>query len=238
MLAIAILDDLPSNLARTRELVEQCLPAATQASFIQASSPADLAASLASGAQIDILVADIVMPDGQPSGIDTVERLFPAGCGTQIIYVSGYLDQAPEAYRTPHVYFLLKPIDPDKLREALKRAIAALGSGRPAMLRIKTGHKDRLINVASISYIESTLHKATVHCRSGNFETYVKLDDLHAQLPGGFTRCHRSFLVNLAYVASLEDSELTLHDGTTIPVSRRRARQTQRDLLAYLSSRG
>ena len=237
MTTIAILDDEQHSLTHIRSLVEQNLPSDVGATILEVSSPVELAA-LAAHTQVDILVADIVMPDGQPSGIDAVEQIFPDRCGTQIIYVSGYLEQAPEAYRTPHVYFLLKPIDSERMRDALARACSALQKARPAMLRVKSGHRDRLINIATISYIESNLHKATIHSRTGDFETYVRLDDLQQQLPTSFSRCHRSFLVNLAYAASLEDSELTLHDGTVIPVSRRRARQAQRDLLAYLSSQG
>lgn len=237
MITVAILDDEQQSLRRMHSLVEQNLPADIESTIFEVSSPTELA-EIASSTQVDILVADVVMPDGQPSGIDTVEQLFPERCDTQIIYMSGYLEQAPEVYRTPHVYFLMKPIDIEKLREALARACTSLQKTRPPMLQIKSGHHDRLINIASISYIESNLHKATVHCRTGNYVTYVRLDDLQQQLPASFSRCHRSFLVNLAYVASLEDNELMLHDGTVIPISRRRARQVQRDLLAYLSSKG
>ena len=42
---------------------------------------------------------------------------------------------------------------------------------------------------------------------------------------------------NLAYVRSLSESNLLLHDGTVIPTSRRRAKQAQRDMLAHLSAR-
>ena len=237
MITVAILDDEQQSLRRTHSLVEQSMPTGIESTIFEVSSPTELAA-LASSMQIDILVADIVMPDDQPSGIDAVEQLFPEQCDTQIIYMSGYLEQAPEVYRTPHVYFLMKPIDTERLREALERACTTLQKTRPPMLRIKSGHHDRLINTASISYIESNLHKATVHSRTGNYVTYVRLDDLQQQLPASFTRCHRSFLVNLAYVTSLEDNELVLHDGTAIPISRRRARQVQRDMLAYLSSQG
>ena len=193
---------------------------------------------VAVGVQIDILVSDVTMPEGQPSGIDMVQRLFPQGCATQVIYMSGYLEQATEVYRTSHVYFLLKPLDPEKLRDALRRAYEALPGARPAMLRIKTGHQERLLNASAISYLESALHKVRVHCGAQTYETYARLDDLQDRLPQTFSRCHRSFLVNLAYVSRLERDELLLHDGTQIPVSRRRARQVQRDLLRHLATQG
>lgn len=237
MINIAILDDEQYNLRRTRSLVEQNLPNGIEASIFEASSPDELG-DLAAHTQIDILITDIVMPDGQPNGIEMVERLFPEQSGTQVIYVSGYLQLAPETYRTPHVYFLLKPIDPNKMRDALARACTAVQKAQPAMLQVKSGYRDRLINIATIRYVESSLHKATIHTWSGDFETYTRLDELQSKLPSNFSRCHRSYLVNLSCIVSLKDTQLTLNDGTIIPVSRRRFQQTRHDLLEYLSSRG
>ncbi|MBR3318266.1 MAG: response regulator transcription factor [Atopobiaceae bacterium] len=238
MATIAVFDDDASSLARIRELVEQCAPEDDQRVILEASTVQELAEILSQGTHIDILISDIMMGDEQPSGIDVVQQLFPPSSGTQVIYASGYLTQATEVYRTNHVYFLLKPIDPEKLSDALRRAYAALPAAQPPMLRIKVGHKEHLIAVSSIRYIESNMHKVTVHCGTKSFVAYARLDDLEAQLPSWFTRCHRSFLVNLCYAKSLQKSELLLLDGTSLPVSRRREREVQRDLLAFLSSKG
>jgi len=151
--------------------------------------------------------------------------------------VSGYLQQALQVYVTKHVYFLLKPIDPERLADALNRALAQLSRTRPAMLRIKVGHKEQLINASSILYLESRLHKVIVTTLAREVETYAKLDALQAQLPSTFSRCHRSCIVNLAAVRSLDENELTLHDGTRLPVSRRRMHELQHDLLTYISGR-
>ena len=237
MTTIVIFDDEPRSIAALRPLVVQELPEGEPATILEATCLSELENLLATDTRIDILIADIVMPAGQPSGIDVVERLFPPESGTQVIYISGYLEQAPEVYRTSHVYFLLKPIDQTKLHSALTQALARLSQRQVPMLRVKTGHKEQLINIATIRYLESSLHRVTIHCRTRDVETYAKLDDLQGQLPASFSRCHRSYLVNLAYVSSLDETELRLHGGTILPVSRRRARQTQRDLLAYLSDR-
>ena len=237
MRTLLLFDDDLQSTTRLRGLVEAYMPADVPFTILEASDLSALKRILATDIQPDILLADIVMPEGQPSGIDVVRQLFPPESGTQVIYVSGYLEMAPEVYATPHLYFLLKPVDPEKLSEALERACASLARRKPNMLRIKTGYKDRLINVSTITYLESSAHKVTVHCRGTSFETYAKLEDLLASLPRTFSRCHRSFAVNLAYVSSLDEDEVMMHDGTRSPVSRRKSRQTQRDLLIYLSTR-
>ena len=237
MRTVLLFDDDPQDISKLRKLVETYMPADVLFSIQEAADLVTLKRILATGIQPDIVLADIVMPEGQPSGIDVVRMLFPPESGTQIIYVSGFLEMVPEIYSTPHLYFLLKPIDPEKLAEALERACTSLLRRKPSMLRIKTSYKERLVNTSTITYLESIAHRVIVHCRGTDYETYSKLDDLLASLPRTFCRCHRSFVVNLAYVSSLDEDEVVLHDGTRIPVSRRKAHQTQRDLLVYLSTR-
>lgn len=236
MATIVVLDDQPHYLARAHTLIEQCAPQDDSRIILDASSLDDLMEILATGTHIDILVADIMMPAGQPSGIDIVQSMFPAADGTQIIYMSADLSLATEVYRTEHLYYLLKPIDPDKLRSALNRAYGALHGTRPHMLSVVCDHKDQLINVSSIRYLESKLHKVLIHCGTKVFATYARLNELQGRLPKHFSRCHQSYLVNLAYVSSFDGRQVLLHDGTPIPVSRRHAQTLQKDLLSYIKS--
>ena len=134
--------------------------------------------------------------------------------------------------------YVLKPIDPDKLRSALNRAYGALHGTRPHMLSVVCDHKDQLINVSSIRYLESKLHKVLIHCGTKVFATYARLNELQGRLPKHFSRCHQSYLVNLAYVSSFDGRQVLLHDGTPIPVSRRHAQTLQKDLLSYIKSHG
>lgn len=236
MITVAICDDDAQSRATIHSLVEDELPQGLPHVILDASGPEELRAIIAAGTHVDVLISDVIMQEGQPTGIQMVSQLFPPESGTQVINVSGHLQQALEVYATSHVYFLLKPIEPERMADALNRALAQLATFTPSMLRVKVGHKEQLINASSILYLESRLHKVTVHCLSRQVETYAKLDDLQAQLPDTFARCHRSFLVNLSAIASLDENELTLHDGTRLPVSRRRTQDVQRAMLGYLST--
>lgn len=231
---IVIFDDEPRSITKIRRLVEQQLSGTAPFEILEATSLDELRRILDT-TKVDVLIADIVMPEGQPSGIEVVSRYLQPGCDTRVIYVSGYLEQAPEVYVTEHVYFLLKPIQPDKLADALNKALATRQRRQPPMLRATVDHKERLFNAPAIYYLESDLHRVLIHCRDGVYVTYAKLSDLASQLPADFTRCHRSFVVNLAYVRSVDRGELYMNDGTRIPISRRYAQKVQADLLAYLS---
>ena len=235
MVSIVILDDEPESASDLHEAVERLLPASLQHRITVLSTFNDLVSLTLSKERIDILITDIIMPEGQPSGIDIVRRLFPKGCGTQVIYVSGYLDKALDVYPTNHIYFLLKPVNEGKLKEALTLALDTIASSRPPMLRIKVGRKERLINTTTISYLRSELRVVTIHCGDSEVETYAKLSDLAPQLPDSFVRCHRSYIINLAQTVSLQEDHVLLRDGTQIPISRRRAKDVQRALLSYIA---
>lgn len=237
MTNIVILDDDRENASDLSERVDLTLSDGRPHHITVVSTFDELADTLASREQVDIFITDIVMPEGQPSGIEVVRRYFPASSGTQVIYVSGYLDQALEVYPSNHIFFLLKPIDNAKLEEALNLALSSIERSKPTMLRVKSGHKEKLVNVTSIRYLRSNLRKVTIFCRNDEIETYARLDEVSSQLPSEFVRCHRSYVVNLAQVSSLQEDHALLHDGTHVPVSRRRVKDVQRALLAYITGR-
>lgn len=90
--------------------------------------------------------------------------------------------------------------------------------------------EDRWIPFASIEYISAAGRKTLFHTDGGDFETNTYIGEIARSLPEEFFfQVHRSFIVSLNRVESLERSggEFILHltdDSETIPVSRRRAR--------------
>ena len=95
MVTIVIFDDEEPCIAALRPQVERCMPMGVDYEIAEATTLQQLTELLASDTRIDILISDVIMPEGQPSGIDVVRRLFPAESGTQVIFMSGYLEQAP-----------------------------------------------------------------------------------------------------------------------------------------------
>jgi two-component system LytT family response regulator len=101
----------------------------------------------------------------------------------------------------------------------------------PRRLVIATGGGDLVLDVAEIDWIEADDYYAAVHARGRRHLIRESLASLEERLAGSrFVRVHRSALVNLARVCEVrsvpgEDPAVVLHDGTRIPLSRRRRRQ-------------
>ena len=100
----------------------------------------------------------------------------------------------------------------------------------PSKLIIKFGREMHLGPVDTIDYVESVKRKVFVHADAGVFQMYSTMKDIMAKLPASFIRCHNSFLVNSARIATVSSLELALGSGAKVPVSKRYAKEVRAQL--------
>lgn len=174
------------------------------------------------GGGVDVLFMDIQLGESVPTGIELVEALVPHASDVQVIYMSGYLEYAPETYRTRHTWFLSKPIRQEALNAALERAVGNLDHARRGSLVVRSGSSLMQVVPSRVLYVESDRRKVRIHERGRVIETYSKIDEMERLLPDQFVRCHKSFLVNMDCISELRASDLVLANGETVPVSQRR----------------
>lgn len=197
----------------------------------------ELEAHIASGEKIDILVMDIDLGMQAPSGIDLVTRYFPAGCGAQVIYLTGYVEYCTRVYRTDHLYFLTKPTRQQDLDDALDKALVNLEAARSLSLSVQVQGSLVLLQPQRIRYLESDRRKVIVYSEGKRVETYATLTQMSRKLPRTFAQCHKSFLVNMVYIAELKKENITLVSGETIPVSQKKSKLMREAFLNYLQTR-
>lgn len=218
MYSIAICDDMPDHLTAMRAAVEQALP--ERELRLQTYGGVDeLLSDCAEGGNCDILLLDILMPERDGIGAaQEINRVSPA---TQIIFVSAYADYALEAYEAEHLYFLKKPVQIDKLRIALLRAVERIERQRDARLILPLrGGLTRVLSVNEILYFERRRHVTFVTFDGGVLETALKLSDIETLLPeADFARPHNSYLVALHRVKSASRTAVSLDDGSALPIS-------------------
>ena len=236
MYALTILEFDPLRAESLLGKVNACR-CAEKLSITVAGSLAELKTLLAHRHRIDIFLADVDTPEGQPSGIDVVAAMQPLKGATQVIYASSYLEDVLDTFRTDHIYFLLSPVDQKLLEAALEKAMEKLDRISPPALSLKVGRKTHLIDPKTILYAESSLRKVLVKTTSGLLESYTKLSDVQRQLPKSFIRCHNSYLANAAFVKTVLKDGLVMADGTTVPISQRRQQETQAAISAFLAPR-
>lgn len=231
MHTVAIVDDDQDQAAALAQQVKMS-SYAQDVDRIVLMAPNDLLANGLLG--IDILFIDVLLGAGAATGIDLVDSLVPRGGSVQVIYVSGYLEYAPQAYRTEHTWFLAKPVELDSLNAALARAIENLSClQRKSILVRARGSLVQLVP-QDIMYVESERRRAHIHLSGREVVAYAKLSELECALPPQFIRCHKSFLVNMDYIAQLRARDVLLVTGDVLPVSQRCRKTLQDCFMRYV----
>ncbi|PHI18659.1 hypothetical protein CEQ90_16905 [Lewinellaceae bacterium SD302] len=181
------------------------------------------ALSLASKRHFDLAFVDIKLR--RENGLDLARKL-QVHC-PNIIFVTAYDEFALEAFQTSALHYLLKPIDPEQLREAVSRATSGILIKQPPAIKLNTRNGIILLQQREIDYLKGdgnycTFHTATgeYHLVSRNLSHYV--DQLEAP---DFIRIHQSYLVRMGSVAQylVDDGYWAiLKSGVKLPISRRR----------------
>jgi len=197
----------------------------------------------------DLLFLDIEMPG--LGGFEVLQALPPAVTMPLVIFVTGYDQHALAAFDANALAYLLKPVEADRLAQAIDRARKLHGTpGEPAragenilrvaretpknLRQIVCRKRDRLLLVPPEQIlwfqVEDGLVKA--HTAADTFWVNYQLGELEAGLPPDlFFRARREVLVNLSSIKEIKPYFksgflLTMADaaGTEIVISERQSR--------------
>ena len=163
-----------------------------------------------------ILLLDIEM--GKMNGIELAKRVRSQNREIQIVFLSGYTEYLSDGYEVEALHYILKPIQTEKLFSVLNRAVEKLKQNTRSLL---LNLHDEIIRIPfyEIWYAEVMKNYITIHASEAH--TVKKtLGELEQELDDSFFRTSRSFLVNLRYIRKITKSDVTLKDGTVIPLSR------------------
>lgn len=167
------------------------------------------------------------------NGIEIAQQLRRQGRSSQIVFITAYKEYVFQAFDVDAVHYLVKPVDDRQLSLAIHKALKHLQQGPGQRISVSSNGAVRIIAVKEILYCESMDHKITLHTTAGNVEYTGTLDRLQTQLGQGFFRCHRSFLINLAFVKAIEGDLAILTNEERIPISRRKLQGFTQSLLSF-----
>lgn len=180
----------------------------------------------------DLAFLDIDFAGKQYTGLDIAAKLRKLRPDAVIIFVTNYIEYAPEGYEVGAFRYILKSDLERKLPMYLGQAMEELESGRE-VLKLRSSGEIITIPLPQIRYIESDRHTVILHTERRDYTAYMSLSELEERLePKGFLRLHKSYLVNMAHLTKYSSTEAVLSDGTALRVSARSyAVQKQKFLL-------
>ena len=231
-LQIAVCDDESVDRREAADLTHELRTAeGLNCSLSGYESGLALLKAIRGGAQFHILLLDVMM-EGL-DGMELAAALRKLGDGTAIIFMSSNRELALRGYEVSAARYLAKPLQTEQLREALLYCYKTFCEKKEILLPTEKGQSK--LSPADIIYVESWERGARLQLAGGPIETPVRISELAAMLPErSFTFCHRTILVNLAYVKHLRFREIELADGETLPVSKYRISDLKKRLLGYL----
>ena len=190
---------------------------------------------LAAGKQFDIVFLDIQM-DGT-DGIETARKLRERDEDTILIFITAIREYVFKAFDVAAFHYLLKPIEEDKFHEVFQRAKRELEKRKKQQretIFIKTRNRSFTLEKDSILYIESRAKKVEIHTTGAIIEAYASMNEMEGQLGESFYRCHRGYLVNMAYVAEYDSESVTLNNGEYVYLAKEKYGEFVKTYMRYL----
>lgn len=240
-LKVLVVDDEPPARDRLRQMLAD-LP---DAECVGEAATGEDAVTLAEASRPDVVLLDIRMPG--IDGLETARRLARLPEPPAVIFTTAYDQHALEAFDVQASGYLLKPVRRERLAEALERArrpskaqLAGLGDAAAADRRSHVSARVRdqlkLIPLTDVLCFIAEQKYTTVRHAGGEDIIEDSLRSLEEEFGGSFVRVHRSALVAISQVESLErqaDGHYVVrlrHGGGSLQVSRRLATDVLRRL--------
>lgn len=179
----------------------------------------------------DIIFCDIKMPG--MDGIAFGKKIQALSSDIYLVLITAYSEYAIRGYETGAFRFLLKPVTVSDVERVLSTILVE--KGRSKKLLIRTTEEKYLLELSDIIYLASEDKYTILYTKNGYYVDRTSLKDYEKMLDAyGFCRIHRKYLVNLSKHKGIGRGKVTLHDGTELPISRRREAAYHTKLLQLL----
>lgn len=169
--------------------------------------------------QADLLFLDIEMP--YMTGIELLNSLSNP---PKVIITSAYAEYAIKGYDLEVSDYLLKPISFDRFLKAVNKVYDQLISSQTPVVQdylfVKTSLKLEKIRFNDMRFIEGVENYVAIYTSEGKIITHTTLRTILQKLPPErFVQVHKSYLVNIDKIDSIEGNLLGIGKNK-IPLSR------------------
>lgn len=211
MISVIAIDDEPLALQLVADYIQKT-PDLILAGLFE--NPLE-AARFVSNNHVDIVFTDIRMP-----GLNGIEFTRSMVNGPVVVFTTAFEKYALEGFKLDVADYLLKPFTYEEFLTAVHKAERMLRSvTKPSdeilsdneFLFLKSDYKIKRINLRDILYIEGLKEYVKVYVTNSEKPvlSLTSLKNLESRLPAGrFMRVHRSFIVNLEKIDTIDRSRI------------------------------
>jgi two-component system LytT family response regulator len=228
MLRALIVEDEPGSRDRLRRLLSKH----DQIEIVGDADSGPRALEVITETRPDLVFLDVSLP-----GFDGFALLDEIDAAIKVVFTTASAEHAVRAFDAGAVHYLLKPIDPQHLEEALKRAAEPSAFNPPPLKRMLCRDRDttHVLQTDDILFMKADQGYTLVRTDAKEYLTSDSLGALEPLVESTFVRIHRNALVNIRQVQSLRHSDgdvvVVLRNGIELAVSRRHAPHLRERLL-------
>ena len=184
--------------------------------------------------KFDILFLDIDL--GDKNGIELARAMREHNAEAVLILVTNFSEYAPEGYEVDAFRYLAKAELNQKLPTYFSDALAVCRTRR-RKVEIFCEGESMPVPVQALTYVESQGHEQLLHLIGwSRKELYTRMTMAQLEellFPLGFLRIHKRFLVNMAYLQSLQSTGAVLTTGESLNASARNYRDNQQKFVNW-----
>ena len=233
MISIAIVDDEEIIREQVKKFIEKRVPDGMIDTYATGE------AIISTPKFYDIVFLDIQMEG--INGIDTAKELRQKFEDIVLIFITGRKEYVFDAFDVSAFHYLVKPLEEDKFSRVYERAVLEVYKQRKRKeepIFIKTRNRNITLEQKNVLYIESRAKKVEIHTGTEIVETYGAIRELQKQLNDSFYRCHRGYLVNMAFVSEYSNDSIVLKNGETVILAKEKYSDFVKTYMRYLKNGG
>lgn len=195
----------------------------------------ELISALEKEKQFDIYCLDIMMPGF--TGIDVAKEIRTFDKTAPIIFFTSSPEFALESYSVKAINYILKPISKEKLFFTFDELVEQIKSGKDEeTIIVKSNEGIQKILINNLVFTEVIGRSVLYHLRSGKviecIEAFSSVCD-NLMRYRCFIKPHRSYLVNMQYVDTIDNHQITLQTLSAVPIAQGKAKQVKMQYLNY-----
>lgn len=205
--------------AMTRKIIQQLVGQTESLELLDSFESAVEASNFLRDNPVDILFLDVEMPG--MTGLELIESI---SLDAQVILVTSKEKYAVPAFDLNVTDFIVKPVDYPRFLKAVNKALEKIKVEDeqqevvPGKLFVKVDHQLVGLDIENIQMVEAMADYVRIYTDKKRYTVYSSMKGIVAKLPPKqFMRVHRSYIVNLRCIDTIEDNTIAMA-GQLVPV--------------------
>ena len=180
----------------------------------------------------DVIIFDIDMPG--TNGMECARKIREKDETVLLLFVTNMAQYAINGYEVDAVDYMIKPIGYFEFSMKFQKAIRKLGQQQDKWITVDASGMLRKIRLSDIYYVEVYLHNIIYHLKDGELKVRGSMKEQEELLSiYHFSRIHKSYLVNLAYVENIKGNTLSIAEDM-LPIGKVYKNRIMQEFLHFI----